>query len=77
MSKLAFEEKLRQILFNVPDKDKVRKIKNIVHAQLPTEEEIDDFLEKDWNHLFSPEEDYLGRRRLAQAIHNKIKESER
>lgn len=33
-----------------------------------TEEEIDQLLERDWNHLFSSEDNYLGRRKLAKAI---------
>jgi len=35
-------------------------------------EEIEDFLETNWNHLFSPEENYLGRFKLATAIHNLV-----
>ena len=39
---------------------------------LPTEEEIEGMLKENWNHLFSPEENYLGRLKLAKLIHKRI-----
>jgi len=50
---------------------------NIVFSQAiqalenkPSIKEIEDLLEKKFNHLFSPEENYLGRFLLAKAIYN-------
>ena len=47
--------------------------KEFVHKNnLPNEIEIEDFLEKNWNHLFSPEENFVGRLIFTHAIRKLI-----
>lgn len=44
----------------------------VVEKKGASVEEIDTFLEKRWNHLFSPEENYLERWKLARSIFDLI-----
>ena len=62
---LATTEKGINILTNIT----VTRIKSLMKLDV---NEIEGFLEDNWNHLFSPEENYSGRITLARQIRNFI-----
>jgi len=55
--------------YNAGYNDAIDECTLAIAEAVPSVEEIDLFLKERWNHLFSPEENYLGRRRLSQSIH--------
>lgn len=72
---LAVAVKDNEILINTILDTKNKKIAELEQQLAGKEvsvEEIEHFLEQSWNHLFSEEENYLGRLRLAQSIHKRI-----
>jgi hypothetical protein len=78
-------DKLRQIIKEaiVWDDDQLNELVDItakailkLFKERVTVESMEYFLEKNWNHLFSPEENYLGRLNFARALVAELRKKE-